>query len=121
MSSETRRRFNKVDDNGRIYCITHGKVSYLDTNKGRATPSWWDDIARQPNYGKLIYPTQKPVKLLERVIIVSSNPGDVVLDPFCGSGTTLVAAQNLGRQWIGIDASEEAIAVARGRLGLSDV
>ena len=54
------------------------------------------------------YPTQKPLKLLERIIKASSNEGDVVLDPFCGSGTTLVAAQSLGRRWIGIDLCVEA-------------
>ena len=52
---------------------------------------------------KLGYPTQKPLSLLERIISASSNPGDVVLDPFCGCGTTVHAAQKLGRQWIGID------------------
>ncbi|MFC1464058.1 MAG: DNA-methyltransferase [Candidatus Brachytrichaceae bacterium NZ_4S206] len=62
------------------------------------------------------YPTQKPLALLERIVAVSSNVGDVVLDPYCGSGTTLVAAQKLGRRWIGIDASEEAVRVARARL-----
>ena len=63
------------------------------------------------------YPTQKPLALLERIVRASSNEGDVVLDPFCGSGTTLVAAQRLGRRWIGIDANEEAVKVAGGRLG----
>ncbi len=62
------------------------------------------------------YPTQKPLALLERIIRASSNPDDVVLDPFCGSGTTLVAAQQLGRRWIGIDQSPEAVAVATRRL-----
>lgn len=62
------------------------------------------------------YPTQKPLALLERIVAASSNVGDVVLDPYCGSGTTLVAAQKLGRRWIGIDASEEAVKVARARL-----
>ena len=62
------------------------------------------------------YPTQKPLKLLERIIMVSSNQGDVVLDPFCGSGTTLVAANNLGRKYIGIDQNPEAISISRERL-----
>ena len=52
---------------------------------------------------RLGYPTQKPVALLERIIQASSNPGDVVLDPFCGCGTTIDAAEKLGRKWIGID------------------
>jgi DNA modification methylase len=62
------------------------------------------------------YPTQKPLALLERIVVASSNPGDCVLDPFCGSGTTLLAAHKHGRRWIGFDANAEAIAVARKRL-----
>jgi site-specific DNA-methyltransferase (adenine-specific) len=62
------------------------------------------------------YPTQKPLALLERIIAASSNAGDVVLDPFCGSGTTLVAAQKLGRRWIGMDASEAAVRVTSERI-----
>ena len=62
------------------------------------------------------YPTQKPLALLKRIIEASSNPGDVVLDPFCGSGTALVAAQALGRQWIGIDSNRDACTIAAGRL-----
>lgn len=62
------------------------------------------------------YPTQKPLKLLRRIITVASRPGDLVLDPFCGSGTTVVAAQELGRRAVGIDVSAEALDVARGRL-----
>lgn len=67
------------------------------------------------------YPTQKPLALLERIIAASSNADDVVLDPYCGSGTTLVAAQKLGRRWIGIDASEEAVRMARARLSKEEV
>lgn len=63
------------------------------------------------------YPTQKPEALLKRIVRASSEEGDLVLDPFCGSGTALVAAERLGRRWIGIDASEPAIALARQRLG----
>ncbi|MCX6018188.1 MAG: DNA methyltransferase [Chloroflexi bacterium] len=62
------------------------------------------------------YPTQKPLALLERIVTASSNAGDVVLDPFCGSGTTLVAAQRCGRCWIGIDANVDALTVAEKRL-----
>lgn len=62
------------------------------------------------------YPTQKPLALLERIVALASRPGDVVLDPFCGSGTTLVAAVALGRRAIGIDTSEAAVALARSRL-----
>ena len=64
------------------------------------------------------YPTQKPVALLERIIRASSNAGDLVLDPFCGGGTTIVAADNLDRQWIGIDRSHYAIDITQQRLML---
>ena len=65
---------------------------------------------------RLGYPTQKPVALLERIIQASSNPGDVVLDPFCGCGTTIHAAQKLGRQWLGIDITHLAISLIEKRL-----
>lgn len=65
---------------------------------------------------RLGYPTQKPVALLERIISASSNPGDVVLDPFCGCGTTVHAAQKLGRQWIGIDVTHLAVSLIERRL-----
>jgi site-specific DNA-methyltransferase (adenine-specific) len=65
---------------------------------------------------RLGYPTQKPVALLERILSASSNPGDVVLDPFCGCGTTVHAAQKLGRQWIGIDVTHLAISLIERRL-----
>ena len=62
-----------------------------------------------------VYPTQKPQKLYERIIKASTDKGDLILDPFCGGGTTLVAAENLGRQWIGIDQNSEAIEVTEKR------
>ena len=62
------------------------------------------------------YPTQKPIKLLARIIKASSNQGDTVLDPFAGSGTTLDAAQSLGRHWIGIDQSKETVSVIQRRM-----
>src|SRR5437763_1789649 len=65
---------------------------------------------------RLGYPTQKPVALLERIIQASSNEGDVVLDPFCGCGTTIAAAQKLDRQWIGIDVTHLAIGLMKLRL-----
>jgi hypothetical protein len=65
---------------------------------------------------RLGYPTQKPVALLERIIQASSNPGDVVLDPFCGCGTTIDAAEKLGREWIGIDVTQLAISLIKNRL-----
>ncbi|MDF2824806.1 MAG: putative restriction-modification system methyltransferase, partial [Mycobacterium sp.] len=64
------------------------------------------------------YPTQKPLALLRRIVAASSSEGDLVLDPYCGSGTTLVAAQQLGRRWIGIDCSSVAIELAQERLSV---
>ncbi|MFD2609578.1 site-specific DNA-methyltransferase [Deinococcus taklimakanensis] len=65
---------------------------------------------------RLGYPTQKPVALLERILSASSNPGDVVLDPFCGCGTTISAAEKLGRQWIGIDVTHLSVSLIKARL-----
>jgi site-specific DNA-methyltransferase (adenine-specific) len=78
----------------------------------------WTDIDRinQTAKERLGYPTQKPVALLERIIQASSNPGDVVLDPFCGCGTTIDAAEKLGRQWIGIDITQLATSLIKNRL-----
>ena len=81
----------------------------------------WDDIDAigtmgRPNEPRTGYPTQKPLALLERIIKASSNEGDMVLDPFCGSGTTLVAAERLGRQWIGIDVEEKSAELVVDRL-----
>ena len=78
----------------------------------------WTDIDRinQTAKERLGYPTQKPVALLERIVLASSAPGDVVLDPFCGCGTTVDAAQKHGRQWIGIDITHLAITLIKSRL-----
>ena len=78
----------------------------------------WSDVDRlnQTAQERLGYPTQKPVALFERIISASSNPGDVVLDPFCGCGTAIDAAQKLGRQWIGIDVTHLAIHLIEHRL-----
>lgn len=96
-----------------------GLKVYLDELEGPRTQSIWDDISRIPNVSKerLGYATQKPVALLERIILASSNPGDVVFDPFCGCATTLEAAHMLGRKWIGIDIAIHAVKrVAKVRL-----
>nr|WP_272874542.1 DNA methyltransferase [Paracoccus shandongensis] len=91
---------------------------YADESSGHRVQNLWEDI---PPIGaqaqeRLGYPTQKPVALLERILAASSNPGDVVLDPFCGCGTTVHAAQKLGRQWIGIDITHLAIGLIERRL-----
>jgi DNA modification methylase len=91
---------------------------YLDESPGIAAQDVITDIAPLNNVAaeRLGYPTQKPVALLERIISASSNPGDVVLDPFCGCGTTVHAAQKLGRQWIGIDITHLSISLIEKRL-----
>jgi site-specific DNA-methyltransferase (adenine-specific) len=91
---------------------------YLDEQKGMPVGSVWTDIPPiQPHAEeRLGYPTQKPLKLLERIIEMSSNPNDIVLDAFAGCATAMVAAENLGRQWIGIDISPTACRVMAKRL-----
>jgi len=91
---------------------------YLDQSSGVPLQSVWDDLPPINSQAKesLGYPTQKPIALLERIIRASSNPNDIVLDAFCGCGTALVAAENLGRQWIGIDISPTACRVMAKRL-----
>ena len=76
----------------------------------------WSDITQTSKKERLGYPTQKPVALLERILKASSNEGDLVLDPFCGCGTTVHAAQKLGRKWIGIDVTHLAISLIETRL-----
>lgn len=91
---------------------------YLDEQRGQPVSDVWADIAPLNARAdeRLGYPTQKPVALLERIIAASSNEGDVVLDPFCGCGTTIDAAQRLKREWIGIDVTHLAIGLIRARL-----
>ena len=95
-----------------------GLKKYLDEMPGKGLQSVWTDIPRIPNTSaeRLGYPTQKPLALLDRIISSSTNKNDIVLDAFCGCGTALVAAQNLDRQWIGIDISPTACRVMAKRL-----
>jgi site-specific DNA-methyltransferase (adenine-specific) len=101
------------DINGRIR-----RKRYLDELKGKPVQSLWDDIEPIGAHAaeRLGYPTQKPLALLERIIQASSNPGDVVLDPFCGCGTAVAAAHKLDRRWIGIDITHLSIALQKYRL-----
>jgi site-specific DNA-methyltransferase (adenine-specific) len=113
---------DELDADGRIYWPNDGGwprlIRFQDESKGQAIGDVWTDIppinmkARE----RLGYPTQKPVALLERLVDASSNPGDVVLDPFCGCGTALIAAQKLDRRWLGIDVTHLSIAVMKARL-----
>jgi len=91
---------------------------YLDDQKGTVATTVWTDIPpiNSQAQERLGYPTQKPLALLERIISASSNEGDLVLDPFCGCGTTVHAAQKLNRRWIGIDVTHLAISLVKRRL-----
>ena len=91
---------------------------FLDEQRGLPIDDVWIDIAPLNSQAqeRLGYPTQKPLALLERIIRASSNPGDVVLDPFCGCGTTVCAAEKLEREWIGIDITHLSVALIKARL-----
>lgn len=115
----------ELDAAGRIYWPPKGSVPqykrYLDEVQGTVLQDVWTDIfpINSQAQERLGYPTQKPQVLLERIIQASSNPGDIVLDPFCGCGTAVAAAQTLNRQWIGIDITHLAIALIKHRLDSS--
>ena len=111
----------QLDSDGKLHFTTRGGIRlkrYLDEIKGRPLQSIWTDINAINSQAKerIGYPTQKPIALLERIISASSNPGDVVLDPFCGCATACVAAEKLGRKWVGIDISEKAVELVNMRL-----
>ena len=123
--------FRHTDDDGRKYRTRSrkGRIirQYLDESPaGVPLSNTWTDImqlyaAQRDGFQQLKrktfgYPTQKPLALLERIIKASSNPGDLVLDPFCGCGTAVEAAQQLGRRWIGIDVEPLAVDLMARRL-----
>ncbi len=118
----SKENMEKLYREGRIVQTKPGTVPqykrYLDEGKGVQLGSVWGDInpIHPSDDERLGYPTQKPLKLLERIIEISSEENDIVLDAFCGCGTALVAAQNLKRQWIGIDISPTACRVMAKRL-----
>lgn len=118
----TKDRMQKAFDDGLVVQTAKGRVPrfkrYLDTQRGVALDDVWTDIPPLNSQAqeRLGYPTQKPLALLERIIKLSSKPGDVVLDPFCGCGTAIEAAETLGRRWIGIDITALAIDVVERRL-----
>lgn len=116
-------RLDQLDSEGRIYWPGGGSgwpqyKRYRDELKGKAVSDIWDDINRINPVGKerLGYPTQKPEALLHRIISASSNKGDIVLDPFCGCGTTVTVAERMQRKWIGIDVSPTAVELMKRRL-----
>jgi DNA modification methylase len=119
----SRETMARLDEEGRIwYPSSTAKrprlKRYLDEMPGVVVSTIWTDISpiNSQAQERLGYPTQKPEALLERIISASSNPGDIVLDPFCGCGTTIAAAQKLGRHWIGIDITHLAIGLIKRRL-----
>lgn len=93
------------------------RVDYLDIKAGVKPKDWWSmDIINQAANERLGYPTQKPEKLLEKIIKASSNPGDIILDAYCGCGTTVAVAERLERKWIGIDITYQSISLILKRL-----
>lgn len=118
----TKERMQKAYEEGLVVQPRPGAVPrlkrYLDEQRGLPLDDVWTDIPPLNSQAqeRLGYPTQKPEALLERIIAASSNPGDVVLDPFCGCGTAIAAAQKLGRRWIGIDITHLAVTLIKHRL-----
>ena len=119
----TKERLLELERDGRIHlpkkpggvpCLRR----YLHENKGQVPPSIWIDIApvQGSSKEKTGYPTQKPIALLKRIILASSNDGDMVLDPFCGCATACIAAENLQRRWSGIDISPKAAELVESRM-----
>lgn len=85
-------------------------------NRGKVPEDWWPMTFGPNTRERVGYPTQKPLALLDRIIKASSNEGEIVLDPFCGCATACVAAENLGRHWVGIDLSPKAVELVNSRL-----
>jgi site-specific DNA-methyltransferase (adenine-specific) len=119
----SREKMEQLDRDGRLIFpkTPEGRIrvkKYLDEMKGVPVGNVWTDIPQLSSQSseRLGYPTQKPLALLDRIINASSNPGDIVLDAFCGCGTAIVSAQNLKRRWIGIDVSPTACRVMAKRL-----
>jgi DNA modification methylase len=135
LSESTIKRYKKYFDNNGQITYRHLKETnpgvfkklkgipddldtvWLDFNKGQPMLDWWTDIsAIRKGFGESTgYPTQKPIALLERIINASSKEDDLVLDPFCGCGTAIIAAHKLNRRWIGIDINKAAYEVTTGR------
>lgn len=110
-----------TEDIDRIPYMAPGLVGPDKAARGKLpTDTWWLTIVPTSGPERTGYPTQKPLKLLERVVVASSNPGDLVADFFCGSGTAGVAAQRLGRRFLMVDANPDAVRIASSRLGLLD-
>lgn len=121
---KVRKQKVRKDETGRAYVLSDADGGkhvrrYPDDamRAGAHVDNVWDiDKLTSSAKERLSYPTQKPEPLLERIILASSSEGDLVLDPFCGCGTTVAVAQRLNRQWIGIDITHLAITLIRHRL-----
>lgn len=116
----TPEKLDEMDAKGEIFWSSNGnprRKVYLDQSKGIPVQDIWLDFLDVNNQNTSItgYPTEKNLDMLKRIIEASSKPGDLVLDCFAGSGTTLVAANELGRQWIGVDIGDESIRVIQER------
>lgn len=118
----TRERMEEAYRNGLVIQTRPGTVPqlkrFLDEQRGIPLGDVWTDVfpLNSQAQERLGYPTQKPLALLERIIKASSKPDDVILDPFCGCGTTVHAAEKLGRRWVGIDVTHLAISLVERRL-----
>ena len=119
----SKEKMEQWDKEGRLHFPKSpaGRIQrkrFLDELKGKPVQNLWDDIILISSQAKerTGFPTQKPLALLERIIQASSNPGDVVVDPFCGCATACVAAEKLGRKWLGIDLSPKAVELVNVRL-----
>jgi site-specific DNA-methyltransferase (adenine-specific) len=117
----TRERMKTAYEAGEVVQTSPGIVPrfkrYLDEQKGKTLGDVWTDITPLNARAKerIGYPTQKPMELTDRIILMSSNPGDLVLDPFCGCGTTVESAERLGRRWVGIDIARKAVDIVEQR------
>lgn len=126
MSDEAKALFNKKDESGRLY-KKHSirpdgteRRTYLDETPGEQILDWWADIhsfgTATQSKERTGWATQKPVALYERIIKASSNPGDLVFDPFAGCSTTIIAAERLNRQWVGCDIDPMAETILAERM-----
>jgi site-specific DNA-methyltransferase (adenine-specific) len=106
----------RYDESGRAFKSTKKGRLYFHPEGPALTDVWDIPFLSTVSLERTGYPSQKPEALLERIVTASSNPGDVVADFFCGSGTTLAVAERLGRRWIGCDAEPEAVEIATARL-----
>ena len=121
LKTYSQQRFETLQAENRIEFTNNGKPrikNYLHEGKGLIPDNIWTDIDSLNSQAaeRLGYPTQKPEALLERIITASTNPGDTVLDAYCGCGTSIAVAQRLGRAWIGMDITYQSISLILRRL-----